>query len=180
MTGLTTPRAAGRDDVTHGRIAGDAVPGALVRGGGGARGCERRQSHRDHGPTRSYARIVAENAFPAANVALIVVAAVLIGLGLYVDALLTAGLVIGNIVVSVFQEARAKRQLDRIALLARSPATVIRDGREQQVDPGELVQDDVVVVGPGDQVQADGTVLAADACSVDESLLTGESDLVRK
>ncbi len=130
--------------------------------------------------TRSYVRIFIDNAFPAANVALVVVAAVLIALGLYIDAFFTAGLVAGNIVVGVFQEARAKRQLERITVLARAPARVVRDGLEQSLDPDDLVEGDVVVIGPGEQVQADGTVLEASLCSVDESLLTGEADLVRK
>jgi cation-transporting ATPase E len=130
--------------------------------------------------TRSYWRILVDHAFPAANVALVSVSVVLMALGLFVDALMTAGLVIGNIAVGVFQETRAKRQLERIAVLARADATVIRDGREQPMDPDEIVQGDIVVVGPGDQVQADGVVLAEERCSVDESLLTGESDLVRK
>ena len=130
--------------------------------------------------SRSYWRIFVDNAFPAANIALIAVAIALIALGLYIDALLTAGLVVGNIVVGVFQEARAKRQLDRIAVLARAQATVIRDGEARDIDPDEIVQGDVLVVAPGEQVQADGTVLVADNCAFDESLLTGESDLVRK
>ena len=129
---------------------------------------------------RSYLRICIDNAFPAANVALMAVAAVLIGLGLFVDALFTGGLVLGNIVVGIIQESRAKRQLERIAVLARSRARVIRDGREQAIDPDDIVQGDIVIVGPGEQVQADGRVLADDHCSIDESLLTGESDLVRK
>jgi len=130
--------------------------------------------------TRSYLRIFIDNAFPAANVALITVATALLALGRPIDALFTGGLVAGNIVVGVFQESRAKRQLERIAVLARADATVIRDGRAQQIDAGDIVQGDIVIVGPGDQVQADGTVLEDDRCSVDESLLTGESDLVRK
>ena len=130
--------------------------------------------------TRSYVRIFIDNAFPAANVALMAAAAVLVALGLFIDAFFTAGLVLGNIVVGVFQESRAKRQLDRIALLARSKARVMRDGQEQALDPNDIVQDDIVVIGPGEQVQADGKVLTEEHCSVDESLLTGESDLVRK
>ena len=130
--------------------------------------------------TRSYLRIIIDNAFPAANVALVTVSVVLVGLGLFIDALLTAGLVLGNTAVGVFQESRAKRQLDRIAVLARSGVRVIRDGKEQVIDSDDIVQGDIVVVLPGDQVQADGIVLAQDRCTFDESLLTGEADLVRK
>ena len=53
-------------------------------------------------------------------------------------------------------------------------------GREQVVDPGELVQDDVLVLRPGDQIVADGPVVGEGSIEVDESLLTGESDAVTK
>ena len=130
--------------------------------------------------TRSYTGILIEHAFPAANIALAAVAVALLALGLYIDALFTGGLVVGNIAVGVFQEVRAKRQLDRIAVLARSNATVIRDGAEVQVPAEDVVEGDVALVQAGDQVQVDGTVLAEERCSVDESLLTGESDLIAK
>jgi cation-transporting P-type ATPase E len=130
--------------------------------------------------TRSYLRILLDHALPAANVALFTVAMFLLALGLYIDAFLTSALVIGNVTVGVFQEVRAKRQLDRIVLLARERANVVRDGTEQRLDPDEIVEGDVVIVRPGDQVPADGTILQEENCSVDESLLTGESDLVRK
>lgn len=130
--------------------------------------------------TRSYVRIFIDHAFPAANVALFAVAVILLALGLFIDAFLTSGLVIGNVAVGVIQEVRAKRQLDRIALLARADATVIRDGAEVRIDPAEIVVGDIIVVRPGDQLPVDGTVLEEENCSVDESLLTGESELVRK
>lgn len=130
--------------------------------------------------TRSYLRILVDHALPAANVALFVIAIFLLALGLFIDALLTSGLALGNIVVGVFQEVRAKRQLDRIALLAQEDACVIRDGEERRIDPAEIVVGDVIVIRPGDQIPVDGTLLEEENCSVDESLLTGESELVRK
>jgi cation-transporting ATPase E len=84
-----------------------------------------------------------------------------------------------NTLVSVVQEVRAKRTLDRIALLTRPRARVVRDSRESEVAPEELVLGDVLVVLPGDQVVLDGRVLAG-RMEVDESLLTGESELVSK
>jgi cation-transporting ATPase E len=130
--------------------------------------------------SRSYTRIFIDNAFHPVNVILFVISGVLIALDLVGDAVLTAGLVIGNVAVGVFQESRAKRQLDRIALLTRPRATVIRDGRELDIDPSEVVVGDTLVCRPGDQIEVDGSVLAAEDCSVDESLLSGESDVVPK
>jgi cation-transporting ATPase E len=90
------------------------------------------------------------------------------------------GVISFNLVISLIQEVRAKHTLDRIALLTRPKATVVRDGREQQLDPGEIVVDDILVLHPGDQIVVDGPVIGGCHVEVDESLLTGESDLVTK
>lgn len=82
--------------------------------------------------------------------------------------------------VGIAQEARAKRQLDAIALLARTKVEVMRDGRAQQVNPSELMLGDVVVVRAGDQIPVDGRILGEGRIEVDESPLTGESDLIQK
>ena len=85
-----------------------------------------------------------------------------------------------NVVGGVVQEGRSKRTLDRVALLTRPKATVIRGGREQIIDPSEIVLGDAIVVRPGDQIVVDGSVVGDGHIDVDESLLTGESDLVPK
>jgi cation-transporting ATPase E len=131
-------------------------------------------------PSRTYKRILWDNAINPVHVTLFAISALLLALGLVGDAVLTAGLVLGNVVVGVFQEGRAKRQLDRIAVLTRPQATVVRDGEAHVVDPNDIVQGDLIRVSAGDQIQVDGRVLWATGLSVDESLLTGEADLVRK
>jgi cation-transporting P-type ATPase E len=133
-----------------------------------------------HTVSRTYGRIVFDNAVNPINVSLFAISGLLVALGLFGDAVLTAGIVLGNVVVGVFQEARAKRQLDKIALLTRPQATVLRDGEELVIDPDEIVRGDLLRVRAGDQVQVDGPVLSASGLSIDEALLTGESDLVRK
>jgi cation-transporting P-type ATPase E len=95
------------------------------------------------------------------------------------DAIVSVGVITVNTLVSVVQEVRAKRTLDHIALLTRPRARVMRDGRESEVGPEELVLGDTLVVSPGDQVVLDGRVLAG-RMEVDESQLTGESELVTK
>jgi len=130
--------------------------------------------------SRTYKRIVFDNALPPVNVVLFVISILLLALGLVGDAVLTAGLVLGNVAVGVFQEARAKKQLDEIALLVRPKANVIRNGVEVEIVPDEIVLDDLLVVRPGDQIQTDGEVLAQEGFSVDEAMLTGESDFVTK
>jgi cation-transporting P-type ATPase E len=130
--------------------------------------------------SRSYGRIVFDNTVTTINVILMGIVVFLIVLGLLGDALMTASLVVVNMVVGVVQESRAKRKLDRISLLTRPVAKVVRDGREQTIGAGEIVRDDLLVLHSGDQVLVDGSVVDASGMLVDESLLTGESDLIPK
>jgi cation-transporting P-type ATPase E len=130
--------------------------------------------------SRSYAQIVRENVFNPINDLLYVLGIALVALGRVSDALVSVGVVLLNVAVSVIQEVRAKRVLDQIALLTRPRTTVVRAGQEQSVDPGDIVKGDVLLVRPGDQIVVDGPVLSTERVDVDESLLTGESDLIEK
>ena len=130
--------------------------------------------------SRTYKDIILTNVFNPVNVVLYV-----IGLGLFLvgdarSALATVGLVVFNAVVGIVQEVRSKKQLDQIALLARAKVTVVRDGQEQQVDPAEVVLGDRLVIRAGDQIPVDGEVVGEGKMEIDESALTGESDLVLK
>ena len=87
---------------------------------------------------------------------------------------------VANSAVGIVAELRAKRTLDRFRVLSAPTATVVREGRGRTVPVEEIVQDDVVEVGAGEQVVVDGTVLDSDGLEVDESLLTGEAHPVTK
>ena len=130
--------------------------------------------------SRSYGQIVRENVFNFINNVLFTLGALLVILGRYLDALISVGVVVLNTIVSLLQEVRAKILLDRIAILTRPKATVVRDGKEREVDPGEIVLGDLLVIHSGDQVVVDGRMVAGEHMEVDESLLTGESDLIPK
>ena len=130
--------------------------------------------------SRSYLQILRKNAFTFINSVLFGIGILLILMGQLGDAVVTAGLVLLNVIVGVYQEGRAKRKLDQIALLTRPKATVLRDGQEQNVDPDEVVLGDVLVARPGDQIIVDGEVIGDGQMEVDESLLTGESERVLK
>jgi cation-transporting P-type ATPase E len=130
--------------------------------------------------SRSYAQIVRQNVFTFINSVLFAIGIVLVLLGLYTDALLSVGIAMMNVVVGLVQEMRAKRTLDQIALLTRPKATVLRDGQEKVVDPTEIVLGDILIVNAGDQIVVDGKVVGDGKMDVDESLLTGESDLIPK
>ena len=131
-------------------------------------------------PVRSYRQIILGNIFSFINNVFYSLCLLLVILGRPLNAILPLVAVLANVAVSVFQEMRAKRKLDEIALLTRPTAKVIRDGREQSVDPGEIVRGDLLMVGPGDQIVVDGAVVGDGTMEVDESQLTGESDMVRK
>jgi len=130
--------------------------------------------------SRSYFQIVHENVFNSINTILFILGIALVLLGQVSDALVAVGVVLVNVLVSVMQEVHAKQTLERIVLLTRPSATVIRDGQERQVDPGEIVVGDLLIVRPGDQIVVDGPVVGENTMQADESLLTGESDLVPK
>jgi cation-transporting ATPase E len=124
---------------------------------------------------RSYAQIAKDNLLTFFNLVLFSLGVILLLLGSPRDAFFTAAIALFNAIVGTVQEVRAKRKLDRIALLTRPKATVIRDGQAQQIDPASVVVDDLLVVGPGDQALVDGPVVQG-AADFDEALLTGEAD----
>ncbi|TFV66966.1 UNVERIFIED_ORG: HAD family hydrolase [Bacillus sp. AZ43] len=130
--------------------------------------------------SRSYARILRTNVFSFFNVILFVIGAALLALGRYNDAVTSVGLGLVNAAISAVQEIRAKRKLDRLQLLGRSGVVVVRDGRDVEVAPEEVVRGDVIRVRPGDQLVVDGPLLDGGRVDVDESLLTGESDPLHK
>jgi cation-transporting ATPase E len=111
---------------------------------------------------------------------LFAISALLVLMGQTQDALVTAGLVLLNVVVGVYQEAQAKYKLDRLALLVRSKASVIRSGIEKTIDPDEIVQGDLLICRAGDQILADGKLVGGGRITVDESILTGESERIPK
>ncbi len=90
------------------------------------------------------------------------------------------GILILNAGIGIVQEARAKQSLDRLAALVAPRATVVRDGQPRQVDVPRVVPGDLVLLGPGDQVVADGRVLRSEGLGIDESILTGEAEAVTR
>jgi cation-transporting ATPase E len=130
--------------------------------------------------SRTLGQILRDNLFTFFNVVLVILGLLLLFFGAIVEAFITSGVLLINVVVASVQEVRAKKMLDHIALLTRPRATVIRESREQEVDPAEIVCGDLLVVGPGDQIVVDGRVVSQGHFDVDESLLTGESRLVVK
>ncbi len=128
---------------------------------------------------RSLGDIVRANTFTYFNA--------LIG-GLWVLMLVSAPLIdslfglviVVNTAIGIVQEYRAARTLSKLSLVHQQQATVLRDGVESTVPPNEVVLDDLIVVGTGDQMLVDSAVVRGSGLELDESLLTGEADPVEK
>jgi cation-transporting P-type ATPase E len=129
---------------------------------------------------RSYAQIFQENLFTFINGIFFTISLVMFLLHRPSDGVLVVVVIFGGVIVNIYQEIWAKRQLDAIALLTRPKATVIRAGQEDNIDPEEVVFGDILVLRPGDQILVDGDIVGDGRVEVDESLLTGESDLIPK
>ncbi|HEY6568829.1 MAG TPA: HAD-IC family P-type ATPase, partial [Candidatus Limnocylindrales bacterium] len=129
--------------------------------------------------TRTYAQILRENIFTFVNNILFALGLALVAVGRPIDALVSLTVISTNVIVGIVQEIRAKRTLDRIALLTRPTATAVRAGEVTEVRPEDLVLGDLIAVKAGDQIVLDGRLVLGDL-GVDESQLTGESDVVRK
>ena len=131
------------------------------------------------GSSRSTASIVAGNVFTLFNAIIGFFGILILSLGLLADAAFL-GIAIVNSYIGIRQELKAKRTLEELAVLVAPHAKVVRDGATVSLAAEEVVPGDVIAVEPGDQLVADGEVIASRGLTVDESLLTGESDGVRK
>ncbi|BCW12252.1 magnesium-transporting ATPase [Arthrobacter sp. NtRootA4] len=129
--------------------------------------------------SRSVWSIVRANVLTLFNGIILACFIVLFAIGRWQDALFGFS-AIANAVIGSVQEYRAKRALDRLALLNAPHARVMRDGSEAEIALDDVVLDDTLILRAGDQVPADGVVAASRGLQVDESMLTGESDAVEK
>jgi cation-transporting ATPase E len=129
--------------------------------------------------SRSTSSIVAGNVFTLFNAIIGAFFVLDLGLGLYADSIF--GLIaVVNSYIGIRQELKAKATLDELAVLVAPHARVVRDGQLVELLATEIVPGDVVQVGPGDQLVADGEVIASRGMTLDESMLTGEADGIGK
>jgi cation-transporting P-type ATPase E len=129
--------------------------------------------------SRTVLEIVRANVFTFFNGLLAALWVVAVASGRWQNALF-GGVVVANAGIGIVQELRAKRTLDRLAVLNAPLARVVRDGAEREVAVAEVVLDDLLGIAAGDQVPADGVVRSSGGLAVDESLLTGEAEPVSK
>src|SRR5215470_5674025 len=129
--------------------------------------------------SRPVSEILRANILTRFNLILGVLLAVILVAGQPQDGLFGIVLV-ANALIGIGQELRAKRTLDRLAVLSAPRVRVIRDGSRREIAVAELVAGDLVDLRAGDQLVADGVVRASESMQADESLLTGESEPVTK
>ena len=128
--------------------------------------------------TRSVKRIVRDNVCTLFNLVNAVLAVLVLTTGSFKNMLFMI-VIVCNTVIGIVQEVRSKRTTDRLSIIAGSKAAVLRDGVRVELPLDQLVRDDVIALGRGDQVPADSVVLSGE-CAMNESLLTGESNLIKK
>lgn len=127
---------------------------------------------------KSYLKIVADNLFTFFNLVWAIVTVVLVACGSLTN-LTFLFIVIPNILIATVQEIRAKRTVEKLSVTTEPKATVVRDGKEVEIDVCDIVLGDVMRIELGKQVLSDGVVISGYA-EANESMLTGEADAIKK
>jgi len=128
---------------------------------------------------RSVSDIVRANVFTRINAILGVLLVIVLSTGSVINGAFGL-LIIANSAIGIIQELRAKQTLDKLAIVGQAKPLVRRQSGTTALLPSEVVLDDVIEIGPGDQIVVDGDVLEENNLEVDESLLTGEADSIAK
>ena len=137
-------------------------------------------------PTKSIKQIILDNTLTPFNFLNFGLVAAIIVAGLIANDIFSGlknclfiGTVFFNMAISIFNEIRSKKIVDKLSLLEEAKVTVIRDSKRKDIDKEEVVLDDVVLLKTGSQVMLDSKVLDGE-CLVNESLITGEDDPILK
>ena len=128
---------------------------------------------------RSVSEIWRANVFTRINAILGVLLIIVLATGSVINGLFGL-LIIANSGIGIIQELRAKKTLDKLAIVGQAKPLVRRQSGTAALMPSEVVLDDVIELGPGDQIVVDGDILEETNLEVDESLLTGEADPIAK
>ena len=128
---------------------------------------------------RSVSDIVRANVFTRINAILGVLLVIVLSTGSVINGAFGL-LIIANSAIGIVQELRAKQTLDKLAIVGQAKPLVRRQSGTQALMPSEVVLDDIIELGPGDQIVVDGEIVEETNLEVDESLLTGEADPIAK
>lgn len=129
-------------------------------------------------PSKTIKQILIENTFTLFNFINIILGVAIILVGAYKN-LLFLGVVICNTLISTIQEIRAKKTVDKLSVISSSKAKVIRDGKQREIHIDNIVLDDIIMYGSGNQIVVDSKIVEG-FCEVDESFITGEAKTVYK
>ena len=129
-------------------------------------------------PTKTIGQIIWTNIVTPFNILNLLLALAVFLVGSYKN-LLFMGVVLSNSIISVIQEIRSKKTIDKLSVLAAQKVTTIREGLKQHIDINEIVLDDVLIYENGNQVITDCIILEGE-CEVSEAFITGESDAILK
>ncbi|OBG61851.1 cation-translocating P-type ATPase [Mycobacterium sp. E735] len=129
--------------------------------------------------TRSIPDIVRANVFTRINAILGVLLLIVLATGSLINGMFGL-LIVANSVVGMVQEIRAKQTLDALAIVGQAKPLVRRESGTRTLPPAQVVLDDIIELGPGDQVVVDGEIVEETNLEIDESLLTGEADPIGK
>lgn len=127
---------------------------------------------------KSYLKIITDNLFTFFNFVWAIVAVVLIIMG-STSNLTFLAVIIPNVLIAIVQEIRAKRTVEKLSVTTEPKATVMRGGKESEIDVSEIVLGDIIKIELGKQVPSDAVVISGYA-EANESMLTGESDAIKK
>ena len=128
---------------------------------------------------RSVSEIIRGNVFTRINAILGVLFVIVLSTGSLINGLFGL-LIVANSAIGIIQELRAKQTLDKLAIVGQAKPTVRRESGTAPLAPNEVVLDDIIELGPGDQIVVDGELVEETNLEVDESLLTGEADPIAK
>lgn len=128
--------------------------------------------------TETTKQIIYKNTFTFFNFVFVVLAVLLLFAGSYHDMafLFIAAL---NSVIGIVQQLRSQAELDKLKVISETKVKVIRNGKKKEISHHELIKGDLVQLAAGSQIPADGTIVKG-MIQVNEALLTGEADLIRK
>ena len=160
-----------------------AIPGVAVTGLSDAEVAQRVADGKANDvPTRaarSVSDIVRGNVFTRINAILGVLPIIVLSTGSVINGAFGL-LIIANSAIGIIQELRAKQTLDKLAIVGQTKPLVRRQSGTKALMPSEVVLDDIIELGPGDQIVVDGEIVEETNLEVDESLLTGEADSIAK
>ena len=127
---------------------------------------------------KSYAEIIFTNVLSFFNITLFVIAGVMIAYGLFRN-LYFLVVLIPNIIIGLTQDIKSRKLMGKLKVLTSPKVTVVRNGKEEVINSADVLLDDIIILKSAAQIPCDGEIVEG-SVTVDESLLTGESDKIRK